>query len=278
MMKNFFSSNGDSRLNEIIFENRNKEYGAYALRREENSVLTKSLFLGVSFVFALAVTPLFFNPSKTEAIPQSPPSIPFVIQDLVNETEIPEQNQSATAPQKVETFVSTTPTPTSKVEKETPAPTAEQYQDATPGFEKSEGEKPATIYTPAVVQPGPVTVPAPEPVKPVEKPAEDPEAVLSKVDVKADFAGGLERFRAKVGENMDVSQFAGSGERITANVTFIVEKDGSITNIKANGKDHYFNREAERAVKSVRGKWTAAKVKGNAVRSYFNVPVTVQFE
>ena len=61
-------------------------------------------------------------------------------------------------------------------------------------------------------------------------------------------------------------------------VTFIVERDGSISSVKAAGKDAAFNREAERTIKSVKGKWVPAKVKGQAVRSYFKFPVSMMFE
>lgn len=277
-MKNFLNNNEDSRLNEIIFENRNKEYGAYALRRDENAILTKSFLIGISFVSALALTPVILNSFKSDAVIVDPAQEPFIFKDVREVEQVPDKQQPVSAPKKVETFNSTLPNPKKTVEKEMPAPKVVQYKDAAAGFENSEGDKKENVYTPPVAVPGPLIAPVPVPVKPIEKPVEDPNAVVDKVDVKANFAGGLEAFRTKVGENMDVSEFAGSGERITANVTFIVEKDGSITNIKASGKDSYFNREAERAVKAVRGKWTAAKVKGNAVRSYFNIPVTIQFE
>ncbi len=278
MMKNFFNPNDDSRLNEIIFEKRNKEYGAYALRNEESVVLAKSLVIGVSFVFALAITPVIANSFKADVVPDRAVSGPHDLTPIYDvEDVVPDENQVATQ-KKVETFVATVPKPTKAVVVETAAPTVADYDKAAPGFEKSEGEKPQNTYTPPVVQPGPVTVPYTAPVTPVPAPTVDPNAVMEKVDVQAIFIGGLEKFRAKVGQNMDISEFAGSGEKITADVTFIVEKDGSISNIKASGKDAQFNREAERAVKSVRGKWSAAKVKGTAVRSYFNIPVTVQFE
>ena len=59
-MKLFNFSPKDN-LNEVIFENRNKEYGAYNLRREEGNILQKALLFGVSAFVTLAVLPLVIN-------------------------------------------------------------------------------------------------------------------------------------------------------------------------------------------------------------------------
>ena len=47
---------------------------------------------------------------------------------------------------------------------------------------------------------------------------------------------------------------------IKATVTFIVERDGSITDIKVQGGNSDFNQEAIRTVKSVKTKWKPARL------------------
>ena len=44
-------------LDEIVFENRNKEYGAYDLRTKYRSILTKAFILGTVLFCIAAVTP-----------------------------------------------------------------------------------------------------------------------------------------------------------------------------------------------------------------------------
>ena len=61
-------------------------------------------------------------------------------------------------------------------------------------------------------------------------------------------------------------------------ITFIVERDGTITNIKADNPNRDFNAEAIRTIKSVKGKWNPAKLEGQNVRSYFRIPVSMKFE
>ena len=61
-------------------------------------------------------------------------------------------------------------------------------------------------------------------------------------------------------------------------VKFIVEPDGSLSNISAKGENQSFNKEIERAVKSIQTKWIPAEVKGEKVRSKYYVPVKITVE
>ena len=65
---------------------------------------------------------------------------------------------------------------------------------------------------------------------------------------------------------------------VKTEVTFVVERDGSITDVKASGPNKDFNAEAIRTVKSVRNKWAPAKINGQAVRYRYRLPLTMQFE
>ena len=50
--------------------------------------------------------------------------------------------------------------------------------------------------------------------------------------------------------------------QLMTTVKFIVEPDGSLSNISAKGENQSFNEEIERAVKSIQTKWIPAEVKG----------------
>ena len=57
-------------------------------------------------------------------------------------------------------------------------------------------------------------------------------------------------------------------------VKFIVEKDGSISNVEVNQSvDPDLNNEAMRVIKNM-PKWNPAKQNGTEVRAYYDVPVT----
>ncbi len=63
--------------------------------------------------------------------------------------------------------------------------------------------------------------------------------------------------------------------QLMTTVKFIVEPDGSLSNISAKGENQSFNKEIERAVKSIQTKWIPAEVKGEKVRDKYYVPVKI---
>lgn len=272
-MKNFLHSDKDFLFNEILFENRNKNYGAYVLRNEEARMLTKSLFLGIAFFGAIAITPLIINSFK------SPPIIEdtFGPHILTPVDEIPEKTPeivkpiTPVTPPKVNTYDSRTATPKRDAHETKPV-TKDEKENAVPGTQTSLDNPPITNFTPPVV--APVVTSTPTVVVP--KIVDNSPAVI--VDVEASFGGGINVFRNKVVQNFDADSFDGTGDLMKTTVTFIVEKDGTISAIKAEGKNSKFNREAESTIKNIKGKWNPAKLNGQNVRSYFKFPISMQFE
>ena len=115
-----------------------------------------------------------------------------------------------------------------------------------------------------------------EGAKIVDKPL-DTEEIHTSVDVEADYGnGGLNGFRAKVAENFDSEAVQGEG-MLTTTVKFVVETNGTVSQVKATGSNPDFNREAERVVRSIKG-WKPAKKGGVNVRSYYSLPLKMKFE
>ncbi len=273
-MKNFLHPDKDFRFNEILFENRNKNYGAYVLRNEESSMLTKSLFIGIAIFGAISITPLLFNSFKT------PPIIKdnFGPHILTPVDETPEKKPeiikpiTPVAPPKVNTYDSRIATPTRNANE--PKPISKTDKDnAIPGTQTSLDNPPITDFTPPIVVAPVVNTPIV-----VAAPKVMDNSPVSVVDVEANFAAGINAFRNKVVQNFDTDSFDGSGDLLKTTVTFIVEKDGTISAIKAVGEDNKFNREAESTIKNIKGKWNPAKLNGQNVRSYFKFPISMQFE
>ncbi len=276
-MKNPFK-NEEFRFNELLFENRNKEYGAYVLRNESDRILTKALFVGAGLLAAISLTPLAINAFKgsegkniTTYCPVGTYEIHDVPDIVVPVTPTPQAAQQ----RKVKTLDKTVPEPRAQVTKEK---VVEKIEGAVAGTRNNnEGETaPANTYVPQApaINTGPVSIPAvttPVPEK------VDPNAVSTVVDVEASFPGGIDSFRNKVLNNFDGSGIESEGV-VKTMITFIVERDGSISAIKADGKNADFNSEALRTIKNIKGKWIPAKVKGQAVRSYFKFPISMKFE
>lgn len=270
--------NQEFRFNEVLFEHRNKEYGAYVLRNESDRILTKALFVGVSLLAAVSITPVLMNAFKTTPVEDGggyelPP--PMVIPEY--ETPPAAVVPPATQAPGTRTYDSSVPTPSHQA----PDTNTEKIpDDALAGLSNNFEADPApqNTYVPSTptIGTGPVVTTAP----PVVIPIEDPNKIAKSEELsqEAGFIGGIDTFRNKVMNNFDGSGFA-SEEVMKTTITFIVEKDGSISAIKASGADADFNSEAVRTIKSIKGKWAPAKNKqGEYVRSYFKFPISMKFD
>lgn len=274
--------NQDFRLNEILFEHRNKAYGAYALRTESDRILTKAFFIGVGLLAAVSIIPVAISAfTKADVVVDGGFELPPPI-DIM---DIPETPPPAVAPPQT-----VTPPPPSvrQYDSQVATPTRDANEndivedipdDAIAGVKNDFTAPPAPqINVPTTVISGPGTV-APPKIAPVA-PVEDPNKIVEGTELSksADFEGGINAFRTKVMNKFDVSAFEAE-DVVSTKLTFIVEKDGTISNIKANGKDASFNAEAIRTIKAVKGKWIPGKNKrGESVRSYFSFPISMKFD
>lgn len=93
-------------------------------------------------------------------------------------------------------------------------------------------------------------------------------------DSDAEFPGGTEALATFLSDNLkypEDAQYNGIAGRVF--VQFIINRDGSISDIEIMRNVHpSLDAEAIRLVESM-PKWTPAKVKGVAVRSYFYLPI-----
>lgn len=275
MSKNFFTYDPHQALNEVVFEKRNKEYGAYALRNEANVFLKKALFIGVGLFGLLAMTPLVIANLKPKAI-ENPVFVDINIKDLNLPEDVVERPIPRVIPPKAPVQVKTQSlTP--------PTPTRDAVKEETIN-QKVDDAVISTTTTPgvAVTNPNQHVATGTENGKEIvkETPAKpNPNDIIIGVDVEADFIGGVNAFRTKVLQNFDSSVVENeTGEVVKAVVTFVVERDGTISNIKVSGANTDFNKEAEKTIKGIKGKWNPAKFQGENVRSYFRFPISMQFE
>lgn len=95
-----------------------------------------------------------------------------------------------------------------------------------------------------------------------------------KVEQKAEFTGGMMKQIEFMMQNLKYPKEAEKdGASGTVRVHFIVEKDGTLTDVKVPDSVHKaLDAEGIRLVKAM-PKWTPAKVKGKAVRSKMVLPV-----
>lgn len=120
---------------------------------------------------------------------------------------------------------------------------------------------------------------ADEPVKPAEEKPEVENKVFEVVEQMPSFPGGAGALMKYLSENIKypvVAQENGVQGRVV--VSFVVERDGSITDVKvAKSVDPSLDREAMRVVRSM-PHWIPGKQNGSAVRVKYNVPVSFRLQ
>lgn len=101
----------------------------------------------------------------------------------------------------------------------------------------------------------------------------------TKIESKPEFPNGLNSLREKV-TNLFYSEGLNADKKeISTILSFVVEKDGTISDIRAFGDDAYLNKQAEIALYLVPEKFAKpATIKGNAVRYSFKLPLVVKFD
>lgn len=275
---NFY--NEDLTLDEIVFENRNKEYGAYDLRSKYPKILTRAFILGTLLFVFLVVTP-FIVMKIQQMNEKNKEEVNANLVDVLQEDKIFEQPKEEEPPPpppppkeepKVEVIQNVVPEPKKAPKVETPPPPISDQLKTTTGLQNQEGEKKPT-YTP------PPPPPSTGVTKTIETPKIDENKVYASVDQSAEYPGGMGALRKYLSDNFDTSLFDGGEGKLSATLKFVVERDGTVSDVKvitpSGNRD--FDGEASRVVKKLK-KWSPGKVDGQNVRSFYSVPFSMVFE
>ncbi|UKB80166.1 energy transducer TonB [Chryseobacterium sp. MEBOG07] len=267
-------------LDEIVFENRNKEYGAYDLRHQYPRLLTKSFIIGTALFLLAALSPFIYLTIKNLTAPPKQ-EVKADLVDILEEDPIIEQPKEEEPPpppppkeeEKIEVIQNVVPEPVKAPKIETPPPPITKQLETTTGLNNQEGVK-APAYTPPPPPPSTGTK-----ASTVEVKANNPNEIYKDVDQSAEYPGGMGALRKFLGDNFDTSLMEGGEGTLKAKLKFVVERDGTVSavTIEEKSPNGDFNSEAVRVVKKLK-KWTPAKRNGESVRSYYSVPFTMNFE
>jgi protein TonB len=248
---------------DIVFEGRNKAYGAYELRNENPKTTLRALIIG-TIIFGLAVS----APLIISFIPDFSKDDEVLDQKIVTIKMPPKEEQPKDLPPppppppKVDQvkFVKPEVAKTEEVVEEIIK--VEDIKDKKLGDETFKGDPDA-----------PLTV---EPVGNGPSVVEEDNNIYNTagIEVKPDFPGGLEKFYKFIGKNFQVPEEEGLKGKIF--VTFVVEKDGSLTDIKVLRDIGYgTGKEAIRVLKSC-PKWNPGEQNGKKVRVLYSLPISIQ--
>ena len=106
--------------------------------------------------------------------------------------------------------------------------------------------------------------------------AENPQKQM--LNEQATYPGGFETLRKQVADLFYSDSVLPDQKLLKTNVVFVVEKDGSISSVRAEGDNFTFNRQAEIALYLLPEKFSPAVINGTAVRYRFRLPLAMNFE
>lgn len=250
---------------DIVFEGRNKAYGAYDLRKTNNKTTVKALIFG-AIVFALMVgAPLIMSLLPDSSSDDDSLNTKIVTMKLPPKKEQPKKDlpPPPPPPPKVDQvkFVKPVVAKADEVTEEPPKIT--EIKDKKLGNETIKGDPDAQLTVEPVGN-GPAAV------------VEEDNTVYNTagIEVKPDFPGGMEKFYAFVGRNYQTPEEEGLKGKVY--VTFVVEKDGSLTDIKVIRDIGYgTGKEAIRVLNKC-PRWTPGEQNGKKVRVLYSLPITIQ--
>lgn len=97
--------------------------------------------------------------------------------------------------------------------------------------------------------------------------------------VPAEYPGGVNELRKKVSKNFNSAIFGETNGLVRSTITFVVDKNGSIRDLKAEGENEKFNNEVFRVTKEANENitWKPATKDGEPVAYRYNLPMAMQF-
>lgn len=253
-------------FDDVVFEYRNKAYGAYVMRRNYGRSMIIATAIGVAVILLLVSIPAISawvkklsakeeevqKETKTElAEVKSPEDLPP-----------PPPPPPPVEPPKVAEIKFTEPEITEE-EIEEPAPVVEQLTQANVGNENVEGE---------------ITFEVPENNTQTQVVEEVKPEIFTIVEQMPEFPGGEEALLKYLGKNIKYPEIArDANTQGTIFITFVVDENGKITSpqvlrgLTGPGAKECAN-EAIRVINSM-PPWKAGKQNGKAVRVQYNLPV-----
>lgn len=258
-------------LIDILFENRNKAYGAYAIRKSYDATLLRALFAGLSVAVLFVLAGRIKSPDKSVALPAKKDSIvvrTYVIPQKKIEQPV-QQKQEARQKAAVKTAKVKF---TSRIDirkddqVKTAVTTVENLSDKTPGDDDSKGKPDdGTVKAPDNPGTGKGNGDTDDKTSPVNFIAQER---------NAEFPGGPEALHRYLSKNLRTPDDLESGEKKVVKVRFRVDIDGTVNGfevVSTGGRD--FDDEVLRVCKKM-PRWEPALQNGINVPVFYMIPVT----
>lgn len=273
---------------DLIFEGKNKEFGAYALRTASARRHNMSMLSVLVFIAVVVLASVLAQTIKSAAEEEGAVDVLAIEQELVadatveeeeieedlpEEIEIPEPEIPEVVPEEVlNTQQNTEIIIATEVDEEEEVKTTEELQESATAFG-------ATTFDQGTDNVEIVREHKDEIVVEEKTEAPAPEQIFNAVEEPPTFPGGMEAMYAFMKKELRYPEMAAQNNiqgRVI--VQFVVEKDGSIGEVKVVRKvDSDLDKEAVRMVKSM-PKFIPGRMNGQSVRVWYTLPVNFKLK
>lgn len=256
---------------DIIFENRNKAYGAYYLRKFYTNRLLKSLGLMMTGVIVLSAF-TFMPASKNKKNGNIEVAGIIEMKEIDKKPKDPEKPKEPVQPKKNSAATVQYTSDIKIVPASTVIPPVDaitdtaQIANVTGGG--APGEAPIVGTTPGGDGDG-----GGKSKDLVVEPAVDIITPTASPDVMPEFPGGMKALQRFLQKNLTNPREMDENEKVSVKVRFVVGYDGKLKSFEvAEDGGEEFNKEVIRVLKKM-PEWTPGKTRGQSVSVYYTIPV-----
>lgn len=249
-------------FDDILFESRNKEYGAYQLRKRYNRVVAAGVLISVFLGSAAVIIPSLNRDNTEYSVAGGGRYIEMEMEKLPPPEEMiyvapPPPPPERTAAEEVVKYV-----PPVIVDTVFPM---DQQPLATDEAITREPESEEEVYSNGIG----------EELFPGDGSAGDGEIFFLVEEMPTFRGGGLDKFREWITKRTNYPQAAIDAKiKGTVFITFVVEKDGSVSNVSIiKGVHPLLDNEAIKVI-SESPRWTPGMQRGQPVRIRYQIPVS----
>jgi hypothetical protein len=265
----------------LVFENRNQAYGAYQLRQETTKTTLKAfvttvLFITVFFMILGQIT----HKTAEENIICNLPVVILQTTDIIFDQTVKDEPQIQPTIEQPTTLVNpmtekplSNPTVVSANQADAVKPNTTTTTTTT--TTNSLNTNPTDGGTNATNCGNSVTAYVPSPA--ISEPSNSINTT-AQLDKLPAFPNGIDQFYKQIANQFRVPDANQTGS-VRMYVSFVVEKDGSMSQIKVvNTVAADLELEAIRVFKSIKTKWSPGFINNQAVRTAYTLPITIQVQ
>lgn len=258
----------------LVFKNRNQNYGAYVLRSASSRIMLRSLLIAAPLFVMLFAAPMIYRHLQPQEVIETTPPTGFIIDLPLPETPKIEQKKEElpkAEPSKEKVKMVKMPSNIKVVEQpvsdQTP-PTVDEIKDAIVGPATQDGVPTDLQVIPSIsAGGGNGTGTEPSSTEGIYE--------VGSIEVYPEFEGGMKAWAKYIQKNLRYPGMAQEkGVQGKVYISFVVEKDGSVSNVQLlRGIGAGCDEEALRVI-AKSPKWKPGIQNGRTVRVRYNMPIS----